>query len=96
MIFEGHENLLILEFDTTKEAADFLKSIDPESNSYLNLYDIEPYGRWLFIKGVCDICGEEQIFFIPASAYEEAMVGSECSNCGNMSVFPEEGDWSNA
>ena len=87
------ENLLILEFDTTKEAANFVKSIYPESKGYLVIYDIAPYEAWLCVKGVCDICNYEQIFFIPAVAYEDGIKGTECNECGNMSVYPKEGNW---
>ena len=84
---------LIIEFDTAKEAADFAKSICEDPDFYLTLYDIAPYEGWLFVKGICDICNYEQAFFIPAFAYEEEIIGSECGNCENMSVYPKEGNW---
>ena len=46
--------------------------------------------RWFCVIGVCDICSEEDMFFIPAEAYDKGIVGCECAVCGNQSVFPKE------
>ena len=91
------ENLLILKFETAKEVADFIKDIElKDKEAFLNIYDIAPYEAWLFVEGICDVCGKEQMFFIPASAYEDEILGVECSECENMSVFPKKGGWYDA
>ena len=87
------EEFLILNFSTAKEAADFAKVLGLSSDFCLTLYNIASYEGWLFVKGICDICNYEQAFFIPACTYEEEIIGSECGNCENMSVYPKEGNW---
>lgn len=90
------EKLCILEFNTAQEAVNFAKEINPESDLYLSIYDIAPNEAWLFILGLCDICKAKDCFFIPASAMEDEIFGCECKNCGNMSVYPQEGSWDDA
>lgn len=85
------EKLAILEFNTTQEAIDFAKEINPESDSYLSLLDIAPNEFWLFVLGICDICSYKDMFFISAIFYENGIEGCECINCGNKSVYPKEG-----
>lgn len=46
--------------------------------------------RWLCMIGVCDICGLEEIYFMPACIFENEISGVECSGCGNMSIYPKE------
>lgn len=87
--------LWILEFDTAKEAADFAREIEPSSDLYLSIYDIAPNESWLFVLGICDICKTKDCFFTPAINYENGICGEECSNCGNMSLYPKEGNFEN-
>ena len=78
-------------FETVAEAVSFAKEINPESELYKDLYDIDSNDVWLVVIGICDICQLEQVFFIPSIVFKDGIKGSECSKCGNMSVYPKEG-----
>ena len=91
------EELLILKFDTVQEAVEFAKEIDPKSIAYEVMFDIDQDNEvWLLVLGICDICNQKDMFFIPAIAFEDGIEGCECINCGNKSVYPKEGSFSNA
>lgn len=85
--------LLILEFETADKCLKFIRDIDPNFEGQEVIYEIAPNDAWLFISGICDICNSKQMFFIPAIAFEDGIIGTECSECGNMSVYPKEGNW---
>jgi len=90
------KELCVLEFDSVDEAFNFAKEINPKSTIYTEMYNESPDGAWLFVLGLCDICNAKQIFFIPSCAFENGIKGSECSECGNMSVYPKEGSFEDA
>ena len=49
--------------------------------------------RWFCIIGVCDICGWECVDFLPAVYYKDGIVGLECDECKNISIYPKEADY---
>ena len=65
------------------KAIDSMRKIDVELNENK---------KWLCMIGVCDICGEEGINFMPACIFDNGISGVECPNCRNMSVYPKEED----
>jgi len=86
----------ISEFQNVEEAISFAKEYWPEqeldaieSMRKINT-ELDEDKTWLVMIGVCDICGTEEINFAPGCIYEDGIVGIECFNCGNMSIFPKE------
>lgn len=88
------EKLCILNFNTVEEAVEFAKEINPESTAYETMLD-ENRGDedWLCVLAVCDICNRQSIFFASAEIYEDEITAVECKECGNMSVYPKEGNF---
>jgi len=82
----------IIEFPTAQAASHFAEELGLDSEFCLVFYDIAPYEAWLLVFGQCDICGVEQRSFIPARAYENGVIGCECSECGSMAIYPKEGN----
>jgi len=92
-----HSKLYILKFDGIEDAVDFAKETFPESKVYETMYDEnENNEAWICVLAICDICNHNSIFFAPAEIYNEEIIGVECSNCGNMSVYPKEGSFEDA
>jgi hypothetical protein len=89
----SEDNLLMVEFETVEDAINFIPDYwngfkDAPRVMRETDKELDEDKRWLFIMGCCDICNAEHQFFIPACAFEDGIVGSECGKCGNMSVYP--------
>lgn len=88
------EELAIIEFENGQEAIEFSNEMWPNLNLpervIDNSYDLRSDQEWLFVIGLCDICSNIQMFFIPAIVFEDGITACECDDCGNMSVYPEE------
>lgn len=88
--------LYISEFTTVDEAIAFAKEYWPDQDldtieSMLEINtELDENKNWLLMIGICDICGAEEVTFIPAAVFEDEITGIECFNCGNMSVYPKE------
>jgi len=86
----------ISEFQTVEDAIRFAKTYWPNQDSdFIALMleintELDEDKTWLIVIGICDICGAEEITFVPTCIYENGIVGIECFNCGNMSIFPKE------
>lgn len=94
--FDQDQELAILEFDTVEEAVEFAKEINPKSTTCKIMLDENLYPAntsWMFVLGICDICGSKDCFFAPATNYDDGISGEECSNCSNMSLYPKEGSF---
>ena len=89
-------NHYILWFENADEAIAFAKDTFPESIAYKSiLEENEDDEAWICVLGFCDICSHKSIFFAPAEIYDKEISGTECSRCGNMSVYPQEGSFEN-
>ena len=89
--------LCILQFESVAEAVEFANEQWPECTNVIeSIKDIDKEesvnGEWMCVVGNCDICNKEQVTFAPSSNYAKEIVGIECGNCGNFSVYPEECD----
>lgn len=85
------EKLYIVDFETVESAIDFAKELNPKSTAWELVYEEnEGDEPWICVLGKCDICGYTIIFFAPAIIYEDGISGVECSECGNMSIYPTE------
>lgn len=51
---------------------------------------LEEGAGWSCMIGICDICREGQVTFLPTCIFEDEITGVECFNCKNMSVYPKE------
>lgn len=87
----------IIEFQDVDEAIAFAEGQWPdqkldaiESMLMIQAEELEEGDAWLCMIGVCDICGEEEVNFLPAVVFEDEITGIECFNCGNMSLYPKE------
>lgn len=85
---------LILWFENADEAVAFAKDIEIVNCAWEEIYK-ENRGdeAWIYVLAICDICKERTAFFVPAEIYEDGISAIECFECGNMSVYPEEGNW---
>lgn len=88
--------LYITEFTTVEQAIAFAKKYWPnqeldaiESMREINT-GLDENKKWFLMIGVCDICGAEDITFMPAAVFEYEITGIECPQCGNFSVYPKE------
>lgn len=91
------EKLYILEFNTVDEAVNFAKETFPKSIVYETMHEENKCNEaWICVLAVCDICKYKSVFFAPAEIYEDGISGVECSECGNMSVYPKEGSFEDA
>lgn len=89
----SEDNLLMVEFETVEDAINFIPDYWEGFDNILEIMrdtdvELDEDKRWLFIMGRCDICGTEHNYFIPACAFEDGIIGSECAKCGNMSIYP--------
>lgn len=86
----------ISEFTTVDEAIAFAKNYWPDQDldtieSMLEIdKELDKNKEWLLMIGVCDICGAEDVTFLPAAVFEYEITGIECPQCGNISVYPKE------
>ena len=86
--------LCIIRFETVDEAFSYAQETlcFTTNAAYEAMMEVAPNNAWLCVLGLCDICSSKQIFFIVEDAFEDDIVGCECANCGNMSVYPVELD----
>lgn len=94
---ESENNEWIIDLVDIEDAVELALEINPDlvGYAYEAMYlvneeldkDNEP---WICVIGRCDICGQDMVFFAPVAIYENEIIGVECSNCGNMSVYPQE------
>lgn len=91
------EELFILRFENVEEAIKFAKEIQPRTLVWKDIrFENKDNEPWICVLAICDICNHKSIFFAPAEIYNEEIIGSECSECGNKSVYPEEGSFEDA
>jgi len=89
-------NYYIFKFDNVNKVVEFCKETFPDSTAYIEiLEENEGNEAWICVLGICDICNHKNCFFAPACIYESEIVGVECGECGNMSVYPQEGSFEN-
>ena len=91
--------LYITEFANVEDAIVFANKfvgIDSDAIEALKetTAELDDDKRWLFMIGVCDICGAEELSFVPAVIFEDEISAVECSECGNMSIYPKEAETS--
>lgn len=85
---------LILKFENVDEAVCFAHEMWPDSMAYELMYeDNQDEEAWICVLAICDVCKRESIFFAPAEVYDDSIIGCECSDCGNKSVYPQEGSF---
>lgn len=87
----------ITEFATANEAIAFAIQYWDENLEAIQAIrnedaELDGNKEWLCFIGVCDICKTEGVYFMPACVYEDGIVGVECSECGNMSLYPKEAE----
>lgn len=89
--------LCLIEFQNVNEAIAFARDFWPNQDAgvistmlAIQAEDLEEGDGWLCMESVCDICGEAEIDFLPAIIFEDGIVGQECFNCGNWSMYPAE------
>jgi len=83
---------MITMFDTADDVVCFIKDVFGEDLDAIRaVRDIDRGHnyQWVFFTGKCDICKAKMLNIIPACG---EIYGSECSACGNMSVYPDEDD----
>ena len=81
----------IIDLRDVEDAVELALEINPDSTAYEEMYKVNEGGEpWICVLGRCDICGYTVIFFAPAAIYEGGITGSECGDCGNYSVYPQE------
>jgi hypothetical protein len=87
---------LILWFENANAAVAFAKYLEIKNYAWREILE-DNIGdeAWIFVSGVCDICNRKNLFFAPAEIYEPEITGCECPACGNMSLYPKEGNWEN-
>ena len=84
----------ILRFNNVEEAICFVKEIRPDSTAWKEmLLENEGEETWICVLAICDICMRHSMFFAPSCIYDGGIAGVECSECGNMSVYPKEGSF---
>lgn len=89
--------LYITDFRNVEEAIAFARRFWPnqdleaiKSMQAIQTEFLKEGAGWSCMIGVCDICREEQITFMPTCRLQDDITGIECANCGNMSVYPKE------
>ena len=84
-------NHLILKFENVDEAVCFAHEMWPDSTAYELMYEENQEDEaWICVLAICDICKQKSTFFASAKIYDDEVIGCECSNCGNKSVYPQE------
>lgn len=84
-------NLCIVDFENVQDAVNFAKETWPDSDMFQTMLNTNKGNEpWIGVASECDICKFKCIFFAPAAIYDDEIKGAECSECGCMTLYPEE------